>query len=88
MTRSGLAFAAASAAAGLVVGGIGIAVVGGQKSDPRSTRDNRRVAPHNVFVDLDDIAKSTKLAKATSIGWDYGGGSVIPNPVIARRSST
>jgi Protein of unknown function (DUF3048) N-terminal domain/Protein of unknown function (DUF3048) C-terminal domain len=37
----------------------------------RSTRDNRRVAPHNVFVDLDNIAKSMKLAKATSIGWVF-----------------
>ncbi len=37
----------------------------------RSTRDDRRVAPHNVFVDLDNIAKSTKLAKATSIGWIF-----------------
>jgi hypothetical protein len=37
----------------------------------RSTRDSRRVAPHNVFVDLDTIAKSTKLAKATSIGWIF-----------------
>ena len=37
----------------------------------RSTRDSRRVAPHNVFVDLDNIAKSTKLAKATSIGWIF-----------------
>ncbi len=37
----------------------------------RSTRDSRRVAPHNVFVDLDKIAKSTKLATATSIGWIF-----------------
>jgi hypothetical protein len=37
----------------------------------RSTRDNRRVAPHNVFVNLAKIAKSTKLAKATSIGWTF-----------------
>ncbi len=38
---------------------------------PRSTRDSRRVAPHNVFVNLAKIAKSTKLAKATSIGWTF-----------------
>ena len=37
----------------------------------RSTRDNRRVAPHNVFVNLDKIAKSTKLAKARPIGWTF-----------------
>ena len=37
----------------------------------RSTRDSRRVAPHNVFVDLDKISKSTKLASATSIGWIF-----------------
>jgi hypothetical protein len=37
----------------------------------RSTRDIGRVAPHNVFVDLDNIAKSTMLAKATSIGWVF-----------------
>ena len=38
---------------------------------PRSTRDRRRVAPHNVFVNLDKIAKSRKLAKAKSIGWTF-----------------
>jgi Protein of unknown function (DUF3048) N-terminal domain/Protein of unknown function (DUF3048) C-terminal domain len=37
----------------------------------RSTRDSRRVAPHNVFVNLDKIGKSTKLAKAKSIGWTF-----------------
>ena len=37
----------------------------------RSTRDNRRVAPHNVFVDLDQIARTTKLGKARSIGWTF-----------------
>ncbi len=37
----------------------------------RSTRDNRRIAPHNVFVDLDQIARTTKLAKAGSIGWTF-----------------
>jgi hypothetical protein len=38
MTRSGLAFAAATAAAVLVAGGIGIAaVVGGHESDPLTT---------------------------------------------------
>jgi hypothetical protein len=38
---------------------------------PRSTRDRRRVAPHNVFVNLAKIAKSTNLARATSIGWTF-----------------
>jgi hypothetical protein len=37
----------------------------------RSTRDHRRVAPHNVFVDLAAIARSTKLREATSIGWTF-----------------
>ncbi len=37
----------------------------------RSTRDSRRVAPHNVFVNLSKIAKSTKLPKASSIGWTF-----------------
>jgi hypothetical protein len=49
---------------------------------PRSTRDNRRVAPHNVFVDLDNIAKSTKLAKATSIGWIFS--NTAPRAAAAR----
>jgi len=38
---------------------------------PRSTRDSRRVAPHNVFVNLANVAKATKLAEATSIGWTF-----------------
>jgi Protein of unknown function (DUF3048) N-terminal domain/Protein of unknown function (DUF3048) C-terminal domain len=38
---------------------------------PGSTRDSRRVAPHNVFVNLSKIAKSTKLPKASSIGWTF-----------------
>jgi Protein of unknown function (DUF3048) N-terminal domain/Protein of unknown function (DUF3048) C-terminal domain len=38
---------------------------------PRSTRDSRRVAPHNVFVNLDKIAKSRRLAEAKSIGWTF-----------------
>jgi hypothetical protein len=37
----------------------------------RSTRDSRRVAPHNVFVNLSKIAKSTKLPKASAIGWTF-----------------
>jgi Protein of unknown function (DUF3048) N-terminal domain/Protein of unknown function (DUF3048) C-terminal domain len=38
---------------------------------PRSTRDSQRVAPHNVFVNLDKIAKSRRLAKAKPIGWTF-----------------
>jgi hypothetical protein len=38
---------------------------------PRSTRDHRRVAPHNVFVNLAAIAQSAKLANATPIGWTF-----------------
>jgi hypothetical protein len=38
---------------------------------PRSTRDHSRVAPHNVFVNLAAIARSTKLGEASSIGWTF-----------------
>lgn len=38
---------------------------------PRSTRDHSRVAPHNVFVNLAAIARTTKLAEASSIGWKF-----------------
>jgi Protein of unknown function (DUF3048) N-terminal domain/Protein of unknown function (DUF3048) C-terminal domain len=37
----------------------------------RTTRDNSRAAPHNVFVNLAKIARSTNLGKATSIGWTF-----------------
>ncbi len=37
----------------------------------RSTRDNSRVAPHNVFVDLDRIADSVTAGKASAIGWTF-----------------
>jgi hypothetical protein len=43
---------------------------------PRSTRDHNRVAPHNVFVNLAAIARSTKLREATPIGWTFG--DVVP----------
>jgi hypothetical protein len=49
---------------------------------PRSTRDHRRVAPHNVFVDLAAIARSTKLKEATSIGWTFG--DVAPRGAAAK----
>jgi hypothetical protein len=37
----------------------------------RSTRDHRRAAPHNVFVNLASIARSTNLSEASSIGWTF-----------------
>ena len=37
----------------------------------RSTRDNSRIAPHNVFVDLAGIAKSERLRPAQPIGWVF-----------------
>ncbi len=38
----------------------------------RETRDHRRVAPHNVFVDLASLARSeTKVGGARSIGWTF-----------------
>jgi hypothetical protein len=44
---------------------------------PRSTRDHRRVAPHNVFVNMAAIARSTKLREATPIGWTFS--DVVPH---------
>ena len=39
---------------------------------PRSTRDHRRVAPHNVFVDLDQIARhERRSARRGPIGWTF-----------------
>ena len=39
---------------------------------PRSTRDNRRVAPHNVFVDLrQDRPDREARARPGSIGWTF-----------------
>jgi len=43
---------------------------------PRSTRDHDRVAPHNVFVNMAAIARSTKLREATPIGWTFS--DVVP----------
>ena len=37
----------------------------------RETRDNRRVAPHNVFVDLAAIADSEQAGRAEPIGWTF-----------------
>ena len=37
----------------------------------RETRDSRRVAPHNVFVDLASIERGERLEAATSIGWTF-----------------
>jgi hypothetical protein len=44
---------------------------------PRSTRDPNRVAPHNVFVNMAAIARSTKLREATPIGWTFS--DVVPH---------
>jgi len=48
----------------------------------RETRDHRRIAPHNVFVDLAKIAKTERLRRAVSIGWTFaaknaGGGAGV-----------
>jgi DUF3048 family protein len=37
----------------------------------RLTRDRRRSAPHNVFVDLPQVARTEKLGKAKAIGWTF-----------------
>jgi Protein of unknown function (DUF3048) N-terminal domain/Protein of unknown function (DUF3048) C-terminal domain len=37
----------------------------------RTTRDNSRRAPHNVFVNLRKIADSTQLGRAQPIGWTF-----------------
>jgi hypothetical protein len=37
----------------------------------RITRDRRRVAPHNVFVDLRQVARTEKPGKARPIGWTF-----------------
>lgn len=37
----------------------------------RSTRDRRRVAPHNVFVDLDQIGRTVEVGPAQPIGWVF-----------------
>lgn len=41
---------------------------------PRSTRDSRRIAPHNVFVNLRSIEKGSKAGQAQSIGWTFSAG--------------
>lgn len=37
----------------------------------RETRDNRRPAPHNVFVNLAKLAGQEKVGQARSIGWTF-----------------
>jgi hypothetical protein len=37
----------------------------------RTTRDSRRRAPHNVFVNLQRIGASTNLGQAKPIGWTF-----------------
>jgi hypothetical protein len=41
------------------------------KALPRSDRDPSRVAPHNVFVDLDAVAGKADLEPARPIGWTF-----------------
>lgn len=48
----------------------------------RTTRDNSRIAPHNVVVNLAKIAKSERLGEAQPIGWTFatkvdGGGAKV-----------
>jgi Protein of unknown function (DUF3048) N-terminal domain/Protein of unknown function (DUF3048) C-terminal domain len=47
----------------------------------RSTRDRTRVAPHNVFVNLAAIARSTELTEASSIGWTFS--DAVPRGSVA-----
>jgi hypothetical protein len=37
----------------------------------RSDRDSSRVAPHNVFVNLDAVAAKAKAGRAEDIGWTF-----------------
>lgn len=37
----------------------------------RSDRDRSRIAPHNVFVELDALAKKTKVGRAQDIGFTF-----------------
>jgi hypothetical protein len=39
---------------------------------PRLTRDNSRIAPHNVFVDLNTVRKVKGVGKQQSIGLTFG----------------
>lgn len=39
----------------------------------RSDRDRSRIAPHNVVVDLGDLAKDNKVGTARDIGWTFAG---------------
>ncbi len=39
----------------------------------RETRDHRRAAPHNVFVNLARIARTERAGKAQPIGWTFAG---------------
>lgn len=52
----------------------------------RSTRDPRRAAPHNVFVDLASLAKSqTKVGDARALGWTF---SADPDQADAGQEAT
>jgi hypothetical protein len=63
--KSGLVYSGANSSVQRKINNASIVAI------PRSTRDSRRVAPHNVFVNVANVAKSTKLDKATSIGWTF-----------------
>lgn len=41
---------------------------------PRENRDNSRIAPHNVIVHLDNVAKLPDIGKAKPIGYTFGSG--------------
>ncbi|HET9650422.1 MAG TPA: DUF3048 domain-containing protein [Microlunatus sp.] len=56
----------------------------------RSTRDRRRVAPHNVFVNLHSIADSVRTGAARDIGWRFAADDPRwdPAPAAERPSAT
>ncbi len=56
------------------------------KALQRSTRDPRRVAPHNVFVDLAGVARSATVGRARSIGWTFA--ATDPRWSAAAKAST
>jgi hypothetical protein len=48
----------------------------------RLTRDHRRPAPHNVFVDLAKIARTERAGKAQSLGWTFTGETDAGQPDV------
>jgi hypothetical protein len=53
----------------------------------RLTRDRRRGAPHNVFVDLRQVARTQKLGKARPIGWTFAEKPSQPGRPVDRATS-